>query len=529
MRLRNAAHDMRRQFDAIVIGSGLGGLTAAALCARAGLRVLVLERNDVFGGAATVYRHNGVAIEASLHEIDGLDAQDPKFGLIRSLGLDRDLQFIDVGDLYEVRGGPLDAPFVLPHGYDKALAAAIARFPRHRFGLETYFKRMKALRDAVAFAAAHRMDRSWWLTHAAEAAGRLWPLVRYGRATVSGVMNELFGADEAVKFALAANIGYYHDDPDRMSFLRYAIPQASYLAGGGHYVRGGSQALSDRLVAMVKAAGGTVEGGREADAFLFEGGRIVGVCHYARGGGDERCDQARTIFGNAAPQVLAAMLPEDRRAAFLAPYARRRPSSSLWTVSLAVGRPPREFGVRSYSNFIVPDWMLSLSQMREASTLMANAPAGRVPYYVAVDFNRIDSGLNETGPSVLSLCSSDRLDNWSSLDAATVKARKEQWMDYLITDLDQRFPGLAAAITHREMATAQTMQHYLNTPDGAVYGFAPEGTLSDTIKQGPRTAIKGLWLASAYAGSGGFTGAMFGGAQAAEQAMQEAGIRIAGT
>jgi phytoene dehydrogenase-like protein len=520
---------MRRQFDAIVIGSGLGGLTAAALCARAGLRVLVLERNDVFGGAATVYRHNGVAIEASLHEIDGLDAQDPKFGLIRSLGLDRDLQFIDVGDLYEVRGGPLDAPFVLPHGYDKALAAAIARFPRHRFGLETYFKRMKALRDAVAFAAAHRMDRSWWLTHAAEAAGRLWPLVRYGRATVSGVMNELFGADEAVKFALAANIGYYHDDPDRMSFLRYAIPQASYLAGGGHYVRGGSQALSDRLVAMVKAAGGTVEGGREADAFLFEGGRIVGVCHYARGGGDERCDQARTIFGNAAPQVLAAMLPEDRRAAFLAPYARRRPSSSLWTVSLAVGRPPREFGVRSYSNFIVPDWMLSLSQMREASTLMANAPAGRVPYYVAVDFNRIDSGLNETGPSVLSLCSSDRLDNWSSLDAATVKARKEQWMDCLITDLDQRFPGLAAAITHREMATAQTMQHYLNTPDGAVYGFAPEGTLSDTIKQGPRTAIKGLWLASAYAGSGGFTGAMFGGAQAAEQAMQEAGIRIAGT
>ena len=71
---------MARRLDAIVIGSGLGGLTAAALCARAGWRVLVLERNDNFGGAATVYRHNGMAIEASLHEIDGLDEDDPKAG-----------------------------------------------------------------------------------------------------------------------------------------------------------------------------------------------------------------------------------------------------------------------------------------------------------------------------------------------------------------------------------------------------------------------------------------------------------------
>ena len=78
---------MSRSFDAIVIGSGLGGLTAGALCAKSGLSVLVLERNDTFGGAATVYRHNGLAIETSLHEIDGLDEGDPKLPLIRALGL----------------------------------------------------------------------------------------------------------------------------------------------------------------------------------------------------------------------------------------------------------------------------------------------------------------------------------------------------------------------------------------------------------------------------------------------------------
>ena len=71
------------------------------------------------------------------------------------------------------------------------------------------------------------------------------------------------------------------------------------------------------------------------------------------------------------------------------------------------------------------------------------------------------------------------------------------------------------------MATARTMQHDLNTPEGAVYGFAPDRALSDVIKQGPRTAIKGLWLASAYPASGGFTGAMIGGAQAAAYALRE--------
>ncbi|HWS93750.1 MAG TPA: NAD(P)-binding protein, partial [Mycobacterium sp.] len=59
-------------YDAISIGSGLGGLTAAALYARAGHRVLVLERNTEFGGAATTYRHGPLTIEASLHETAGL-------------------------------------------------------------------------------------------------------------------------------------------------------------------------------------------------------------------------------------------------------------------------------------------------------------------------------------------------------------------------------------------------------------------------------------------------------------------------
>ncbi len=141
---------MPRNFDAIAIGSGLGGLTAAALFARAGHKVLVLERNRNFGGAATIYRHGELAIEASLHEIDGLDASDPKRPILRALGIDRDIPFVDVGDLHEVRSPLFEKPFVMPHGFAAALAASKAHFPQQARGIEQYFERIDAIRQAVA-------------------------------------------------------------------------------------------------------------------------------------------------------------------------------------------------------------------------------------------------------------------------------------------------------------------------------------------------------------------------------------------
>ncbi|HXP76979.1 MAG TPA: NAD(P)-binding protein [Stellaceae bacterium] len=511
---------MTRGFDAIVVGSGLGGLTAGALYAQAGRRVLVLERNDSFGGAATVYRHNGLAIEASLHEIDGLDAGDPKLPLLHALGLDPEADFVQVGDLHEMRGGLIGAPFALPHGIDSARAATTRRFPHQAAGLKIYFQWLTAIRGAVGFAAEHQDDRTWWLRHGPQTVHHIWPLVRHGRASVSEALRHLFGEDEAVKAALAGNLAYYHDDPGRMRFLHYAIPQASFLLGGGHYVRGGSQALTDRLVSLIRAAGGVAESGREVGALVMDRHRITGVGHRARGGGDARVDTAPVAFGNAAPQRLAEMLPQEWREIFLAPYQRRRLSISLWTLSLGLSRPAGEFGVTHYSTCIFPDWMRSIDAYREASAILAEDPGDRLPPYVFVDYRRIATGLNEAGPFLGSFCGVDRVENWADLPADRKRERRERWMDRLIGDLDRHFPGIAGAVVHREMATAETMEQYLNTPRGAVYGYAPDENLGETLARSPATAIHGLWLASAFTMSGGYTGAMLGGAAAARAALR---------
>ena len=95
-------------------------------------------------------------------------------------------------------------------------------------------------------------------------------------------------------------------------------------------------------------------------------------------------------------------------------------------------------------------------------------------------------------------------------------------MDRLIGDLDREFPGIAGAVVQREMSTAETMHQYLNTPSGAVYGFAPQGSPVEAFTFTPRTHIAGPWLASAFTFDGGFSGAMMGGAEAAHAAIKAA-------
>ena len=509
------APPMSGNFDAIVIGSGLGGLTAGALFARAGHRVLVLERNHNFGGAATVYRHGGLSIEASLHEIDGLDASDPKGPILRALGLDRDIPFVDVGDLHEVRSPLFEKPFLMPHGFAAARAATAAHFPQAADGIGQYFDRIDAVRQAVSMMSEHQDDRGWWLLNAPTLPWRLWPLIRDRHATLSEVFSRLFGDSEPVKLAIASNLLYYTDDPDTMPFIQFAVPQASYLAGGGHYVRGGSQVLSDRLVAIIREAGGEVEADREVETILLDGDRARGVRHRAANTDDVREELAPVVFGNAAPSVLASMLPHDKRASFMSRYQNLRPSISLWSISLGLNRHSREFGVRHYSTSVLPAWLTTLSSFREAAAVPGE-DSDRITPYGLVAYDQIDSGLNTEPPYLAALVGADRIENWAGLGVEAKRARKERWMDRIVADLDRQFPGLAGGIVHREMATPETFQQYLNTPGGSLYGFAPE---SRGFTPRAATAIGGLYLASAFTGGGGFTGAILGGGWAVRAAM----------
>jgi len=514
-------------YDAISIGSGLGGLTASALAALEGKRALVLERHTKIGGAASCFTRNGVLFEAGLHQVDGLDAGDVKAKLLARLGVREWIGFIPTGDFYAVRSPLLDGQLVMPYGEGAARQAMLRRFPKHAAGLKTYFDTILTIRRKVASVAAHQGARLRWILQAPILPFRFWIIGKHERTCLGPFLDRLFGDDEAVKIALAANLGYYGADPDAVSLLFFAAGQGSFYLGGCHYISGGGQALSDHLAGIVQSSGGTVETGRRVDRILVEGGRAAGVEHVdAVSGGDRRTALADAVFGNAAPSQIGAMLPDEWHVRFENAYRAFPYSVSLWQLYLALDRPAADFGADAYSTFVFPPWQRTLRDHAQNLHFMASDPAARTPCYVLVDYDRLNAGIGGPGNHVAVACGLDTLENWRDLPEEAYRARKAAWIEAILADLDAQFPGIRGAVKHAEMATARTMARYLGTPEGAIYGFSQVPSAAGRFRPTAWTPTPGLYLASAFARpGGGFTGAMMAGAGAFRAALRDKTLR----
>ena len=510
---------MSNRYDVIVIGAGLGGLTAAALLACAGRKTLLIERNASVGGAASTYSVGNLVVEASLHETtDPRDPADPKHHVLTRLGLLQAVEWIPVGSLYEVRGGPVGAPLLVPDGFDGARTALTERFPAARSGITALLGEMERLSVSLGTLSrgkdAFRDPREGF-----SALARLAPMVRHWRLSLGEALHRHFGSDEGPKCALAANLPYYHDDPDSLWWIFFAVAQGGYLKSGGRYVRGGSQRLSDALAGAVRAAGGEILLGRVATAIRLDSeGQPKSVVHADRDGGEDAEAQAPIVVGNAAPGVLAAMLPEAARAAFLAPYVERALSISLFSATFGLSVRPVELGIKAYSTFLLPSWMKSLAHYRESSGVLSLLPDAKAPAMTVVDYSAINSGLGGP-PYPVSVVGPDRASNWAHLESFTYQRKRQRWSEAIVAAIDREFPGFAAHVVASHLNTARSLANYLNAPDGAIYGFAPlppSGPIWRGIERSPKTAIAGLFLASSYAGAGGFTGAISSAAGAAD-------------
>jgi phytoene dehydrogenase-like protein len=496
------------RYDVVVIGAGLGGLTAGAILAREGRKVLIIERSNSVGGAASSYKSGDLFVEGSLHETsDPHDPRDAKHDALTRAGVIDAVKWIPSDALYQVRGGPLAQPFVLPDNFEQAARALTERFPEARAGIHQLLGDM----EHVASHAGRLSKAAGASGNARENAGALLKLtssIGDWKMSLSQKLDSVFGDHEAVKCALAANLSYFHDDPTSLWWMFFAMAQGSYLQSGGRYVQGGSQRLSSALARAVKVAGGEVLVRRIVTAVALDSnGRVSGVTHSARDGSDPKTVEGLRVIGNAAPETLAALMPAPAAERLKQSYAQQAPSASLFALTLGLAKPPREFGIECYSTQILPRDMTRLSDYAKGATRMAGEPGELMPPMSVVDYAAIDSGV-PTPPFVLSVLGPDHLSNWDSSDMDTYRAKRGRWQQAIVGYLDQIYPGLASAVVASSFNSALSVRQYLNAPHGAVYGFAPspQHSTRPIPRRSPRTVVPGLYLASAYAGFGGYSG-----------------------
>ncbi len=491
-------------YDAIIIGAGLGGLTAGAKLVKEGKKVLLIEQHTIPGGCATTFKRKDFTIEVGLHELDGFGDNDLKSQIFNEFDVFNHVEFIRLPEFY--RTVWKNKEFVFPENLEEAKKQLIKEFPEEESGILKYFGFVTGLGTEISL-----LPRGKW---AKIIKGALFPLfypklVKSTRSTVGKFIDETI-KDERLKLILLSNLTYYDDNPYKLGLFYFAAGQSSYYTSGSYFIKGGSQKLSDYLMKFILEHGGEVKLKSKVDKILTENGKAVGISYHTTFKKDieKETAYADVIIANTAiPNLTNGLLPEQEAQILNAQIKDFKAGPSILTLYLGFKSKLSEIGNKYYSTFVIDNSVASVKDMHKNAHADFNKRS-----FVFVDYGIIDSGLAPEGKSVGVVCTMDYYDDWADLDEDTYKQKKKEALEILIERLERLYPGIKERIEYAELATAKTVQRYTLNPKGSPYGYAQ--TLNQTaqkrLKQ--RSIIPGLYYASAWSSpGGGFTGAIYSG------------------
>jgi phytoene dehydrogenase-like protein len=225
-------------YDAVVIGSGIGGLITANLLARDGARVLLVEQHYMAGGYCSTFRRGGFTFDAATHFYPLLGNPETLTGrLLADLGVETGWVKMDPVDTFHLPDG---SRFEVPADFAAYLAKLHAEFPHESAALDGFFAEV---REAYLLGLLEYFrDRE---------TARLAP---YRGLTVRQALDRRF-TDRKLKLLLTADCPHWGSPPGRTSFVFDSMLRLSYFLGN-YYPRGGSQAFADELARCFEERGG---------------------------------------------------------------------------------------------------------------------------------------------------------------------------------------------------------------------------------------------------------------------------------
>ncbi len=499
-------------WDAIVVGSGLGGLTAAAYLATNGLRTLVLERHYLTGGNAHVFRRKQMfEFDVGVHYLGdcGPDGLIPT--VLRGVGLEGKIEFLEMDpDGFNTLMFP-GITLRVPKGRDRYRERLVATFPDDETGLHRCLDTLQGVVDEF---------NKIKLPVEPEDMPRLMQeapnFMKWGMRPLGELFDDC-NLGQKARAVVAAESGTYALPPSRAPVIMQAAVMDGYLKGA-YYPKGGGQVLPAHLVDVVRSHGGEVRTRAGVQRILVEDGKAAGVRLTT---GEEF--RAPVVVSNAdLKRTFLEMVGEEHLSPQTAARVRQyRMALPLFCVYLGLdidlrGRMPNT-NYFYFSSFDtegtyqdcfegrVPsdlNLFITVASVKDPET-KAIAPKGysslEIMTLVPADYSLW--GI-EKGPA-----SGEKYH--SNPDYQSLKQRLT---DVLVEGAEQVIPDIRDHIVWKEAATPISQEHFTFSTGGTSYGIDLAIDQFGPNRPSPETEIDGLFLAGASTIFGhGISGVMRGG------------------
>jgi len=493
---------MPTNYDAIVIGSGMGGMTTAAALSRLDHKVLLLEQAQTIGGLTHSFSRNGFTWDVGLHYCGDFGHDQPAGRILDWLS-GGTIEFRSVGTIYDVLHFPDGFEISVGRPAEAYKMELKDQFPDNAAEIDAYFEALQSAEAAVRLVAAERA-----IPDPFRSAHRWWnkkKIQRWVGRTTAEVIAEIT-ADPKLAAVLSAQWGTYGGKPKEGSFGVHASVMGHYLDGAGYPV-GGATAIAKGLVPVIEAAGGSARPNTPVSAIIFEEGKAIGV----RTSSGEVFNAPAIVSAIGAGETVKRLLPQEIcEQEWASEIAEFKPSICHFEIFLGFEGDIAQHGATRSNHWFYQSWDTNDGIWSE----------GALPMMFA-SFPSLKDPAHDPGPSNRHTGEALVWADWSSVaDFADggAETRSAEWAAFkqdietkLMAFFTAKFPALAPLVVYRELGTPLATASFTGHEKGGFYGVetTPRRMLSEALNA--RTPAPRLFLAGQDVLSPGIAGALWGG------------------
>ncbi len=500
----------KQAFNAIVIGSGTGGLSAASLLAQAGKRVLVLEQHFIIGGYTHAFQRKGYLWDVGLHYVGQVHIPGTLLNNVFRYLTKGQLSWAPLDDIYDriVFG---DKEYDFPRGRKNLLQALKDYFPspEDQDSIDQYF----ALLDEVGAVGTAYYAEKVLPNFLAKMLGPCLrrDVLRYSDQTTLSVLQGITKNTQLIG-VLTAQYGDYGLQPSESSFYMHAVLANHYMEGAGYPI-GGAPRFAETIIPVIEEAGGSVVFSARVKEILVKGNRAVGVQME-----DGTMFMGKDIISDAGVvNTFSTLLPDEVIKQHKLDELLKNLTPSLAHMGLYVGFKESNdtLHLPKCNYWIFPEeYDHALNQSRGGG-LDKPLPVAFASFPSAKDPESGKTHPGRTTAEVIILVPYDWFTIWEGTKehrrGETYEAIKQQMAEKMFEVLYRVAPQLKGKVDYFEVSSPLSARYYVGHPSGEIYGTShtPKRFRQTFLK--PRTPVKHLYLTGQDAMIASISGGVMGG------------------